>query len=224
MTSKAVATRDEAQVPDLIRTPALTITADDIALPRIYIGQYMTGAVQEGLVKAGQIFTANGKDDPDPNVLWSKDEDPDSENPVRFYVLHLRKGKSWSAGPGEELELFDFDDPNAPSDAWVTYNYTVCVPSVDADVPFKLLLTRTGKNAALQINTVLKKNSAAGPAWVNCFGLTAVLRENTKGKFYVPRISIRDASQDEVAIADRIGLDMSASTMDAPATGSQPQI
>jgi hypothetical protein len=221
MTSE-VATRATSQVPDLVRTPALEITAEDIALPRIYIGQYMSRAVQEQLVKPGVIFAATGADDPDPNVLW---HDKDGTAGVKFYVLSLRKGKSWTAGPGEELQLFDFDDPNAPPDAWVTYGYTVCVPSVDEEVPFKLLLTRTGKNAALQINTVLKKGSISGPAWESAFLMTTAPRENNKGKFYVPRIAIAEAKPKEVEIAQQIAVSMSSSsTAGVHATSEVPAI
>ena len=227
MASASVATRETPSVPDLVRTPALTITAEDVALPRIYIGQFMSSAVQDGLITAGQIFAASGADDADPVVLW----DPKGksavfgEEGVKFYVLHLRKGKSWTAGPGEELQLFDFDDPSAPPDAWVTYNYTLAVPDADPDVPFKLLLTRTGKNAALQINTVLKKGAMSGPAWQHAFLLTTAPRENNKGKFFVPRITIGEATPEQVAVAERMALEMSTVPSHSyGSSGEEPQI
>lgn len=210
----------ESQVPELVRTPANEITAEDIALPRIYLGQFMSQAVQDGLVKAGVIFSATGADDPDPTVLWSPGDEPG----VKLYILALRKGKSYTAGPGEELQLFDFDDPAAPPDAWVTYGYTVCLPDQDEFVPFKLLLTRTGKNAALQINTVLKKNSISGPAWESAFYLTTAPRENNKGKFFVPRIAIAETVPAEVEVAQNMAISMSASVTSASSTGDAPAI
>lgn len=221
MANAELVERPAAAVPDLVRTPALTITAEDVALPRIYIGQFMSKAVQEQLVKPGVIFSATGQDDPDPQVLWSES---DKKNPgVRLYVIGLRKGKSIS--DGGELQLFDYDDPNAPPDAWVTYNYTVAIPSVDEDVPFKLLLTRTGRPAALQMNTVLKKNSIGGPAWANAFLLTTAARENAKGKFFVPRVAITEPVESEVAVAASLAEMMSSAPEPSygPA-GEQPAI
>lgn len=223
MTSQAVAKR-ESSVPDLVRTPASTITADDIALPRIYIGQFMSAAVQEGLVTAGQVFAATGADDPDPRILWDPKGKGEFKDGVPFYVLNLRKGKSWTAGPGEELQLFDYDDPAAPADAWVTYGYTVAVPEADEQVPFKLLLTRTGKPAALQINTVLMKAALTGPSWTTKFLLTTTPRENNKGKFFVPRVAVTEAVPAEVEVAEKIALDLSSAAVERPATGEQPAI
>lgn len=220
----AVAKRESA-VPDLVRTPALTITAEDIALPRIYLGQFMSQAVQDGLVKAGQIFSATGADDPDPTILWSSDGKGVFKDGVPIYVLTIKKGKSWTAGPGEELQLFDYDDPAAPADAWVTYDYVVSIPEVDDQVPFKLLLTRTGKPAALQINTVLLKNATAGPSWNTKFVLTTAARENNKGKYFVPRVAVGEAVASEVEIAEKIGLDLNSAPTERPTNaGEQPAI
>ena len=220
MTSSTVSKR-EAQVPDLIQTPALTITAEDVALPRLYVGQFMTKAVQEQLVKPGTIFSAAGAEDADPVVLF----DPAKKDPgVLFHVLGLRKGKSWTAGPGEELQLFDYDDPAAPADAWITYNYTVYVPEGSDDVPYKLLLTRTGKPAALQINTVLKKNSISGPSWETAFRLTTSPRENNKGKYFVPRVAVVEATKEHIATAQTIALDMFSQATAPTARSEEPAI
>lgn len=209
------------QVPDLVRTPALTITHEDVAAPRIYIGQFMSAAVQQQLVKAGSIFAALAGDDPDPNILYVHG---DKKNPgVLFYVLGLRKGKSISADG--ELKLWDFDDPNAPAEAWVTYNYTVFAPDVDTDIPCKLLLTRTGRQTALKINTVLARNVVAGPAWVNAFRLTTAERENSKGKFYVAQVKQVEADAGDVKVAEGLALSVAAAPQrDFASTGEQPAI
>lgn len=220
--SKAVAERPQASVPDLVRTPALQIDSDDIVLPRIYVGQFMSAAVQEQLVKMGDVYTATSGDDPDPQVHFSiGDTGPDAG--LLFYVLGLRKAKSYSEAGGE-LELYDFDDPNAPADAWVTYNYTTFCPTVDADVPCKLLLTRTGRPTALQINTVLKKNSITGPAWINAFRLTTIARENKKGKYAVARVVQVAANPDHVDAAAVLATQMASAPAAFESTGEQPAI
>ncbi len=200
----AVATKDEAQVPDLVRTPALEITAEDVVLPRIKIGQFMTAQVQEGTVTAGDIFASASEDDAD---VLAKVGDKEG---VVIHVLALRKGKS--ASIDGDLVLYDFDDPDAPADAWTTYNYHLALPTVDDEVPYKLLLTKTGTPAARQINTVLKKNERRGPAWNTAFRLTSAQRENAKGKYFVPRVAVVDAEAAHVEAAAALG----ALLLDAP--------
>lgn len=213
-----VAVKDAAQVPDLVRAPVLDITAEDIQLPRIYIGQYMSEHVKSKLVDAGDIFTASGADDPDPQILASVGDKPG----VLLHVLGMRKGKSFS--DGGELQLYDYNDPSAPEDAWITYNYTVSLPEVDAEVPYKWLLTRTGRPAAKQINTVLAKQADKGPCWVNAFRFTTAQRENKKGEYFVARVASVEADKDNVAIAENLGVLVSGSAADVRATGDQPEI
>jgi len=186
-------------VPALAPTPSIEIdSADDIALPALKLGQFMNDHVQEGRVPAGSIFTSLGQDDPDPTVLWEQG----NEDNVVFYVLGMRKGKSVS--DGGELVLFAYDDPDAPADAWVTYNYVIAIPKVDDEMPVKFLLTRTGRPAAQQINTVLAKNAAAGPPYSLAFALDCVERKNPKGKYFVPRVRHIEADDEEVKVAEKL--------------------
>lgn len=215
--STEVATAPSA-VPALVNTPALELTAEDVALPRVYLGQFSSGHVQDGNVPAGCIFSATGADDPDPQVLW---EQGGGDGPL-FYVLGLHKGKSITVDG--ELEFFDYDDPNAPADAWVTYNYIVFLPEVDTDVPFKYLLTRSGKPAAQQINMVLAKNVAKGPPWIHAFRVVAAERSNKKGKYFVPRISVVEPDEAHVARADVLAAMVAGQTANVQATGEEPAI
>lgn len=202
--------KQESAVPDLVRTPALEIDHEDVALPRIKIGQFMTGQVQEGLVKAGDIFASTSEDDAD--VLRKQDAKDDG---LLFHVLTMRKGKS--ATIDGELETYDFHDPAAPADAWTTYNYFVCLPEVDDEVPYKWLLTRTGRPAAQTINTVLKKNTVRGPAWANAFRVTTAQRENQKGKFYVARVRSVEADPKHTEAAEALAVMMQSAPVAASA-------
>lgn len=210
MTSNEVATTQGSGVPALAATPATELSAEDIALPSIKLGQFMSAHVQEGRVPKGSIFSATGADDPDPVVLWEQGD----EKKLRFYVLALRKGKSVSSDG--ELILFDYNDPNAPAEAWVTYNYTLALPDVDTEVPFKLLLTRTGKPAAQQINTILAKN-ASTPAYKLAFDLDCRERKNAKGTFFVPRVSSAAATEAESAVAEKLSAMVTADPVAGPA-------
>lgn len=216
MASKAVAVNEPAPVPALAPTPAIELTAEDIALPRIYLGQYMSKAVKDQLVKPGSIYAATGADDPDPHVLST------GADPVRVHILALHKGKSYS--DGGELQLFDYNDPSAPPDAWTTYNYTCYLPEGEDGMPYKWLLTRTGRNTARQINTVIKKNEAAGPPWINAFDLTTQKRENAKGEYYVARVSVVAAEDDHVKAAEELAAMIAGSSADYGSTGDEPSI
>lgn len=221
-----VAVREEAQVPALVQPHVpLEIDSSDVALPRLYIGQYMSDAVQEGTVAAGDIYVAAGKDDPDPEVLakapkGDKGVDP-ADGPV-IYVLGMYKGKS--VQENGELVLFDFNDPNAPAEAWTTYNYLITIPDHDEDVPYKWLVTRSSTPAAKQINTVLKKNERNGPPWLNAFKLGSVFKSNTKGKFYVARVLPAEATDEGKAVAEKLSQMVAGTTTDVAATGDEPAI
>jgi hypothetical protein len=216
MSSKAVE-KVQQSVPDLVQTPALQLTAEDVALPRLYIGQFMSKAVQEGNVKMGQIYSALSADDPEPRILWTPGED----GGVLFHVLGLRKGKS--IVDGGELMLFDYDDPNAPADAWVTYNYTVALPEVDAEVPHKLLLTRTGRPAALQVNMVLTRGRNK-PAFEHAFRLTTAQRQNQKGKFAVAQVRQVEADAAHIDLARSMFEMLSTPALDTSTPGEEPNI
>lgn len=218
MTASKELEKQSSQVPALASTPALEIGSEDVALPRLYIGQYMSDHVQEERVKAGAIFTALGKDDPDPQVLW----EPDQKGGVVFHVIALRKGKSISENG--ELVLFAYDDPEAPPDAWVTYNYVIALPEADQDVPYKWLLTRTGRPAAQQINMVIKKNEARGPAHELAFEVISSPRENAKGKFFVPRIRPVEAKDENIKVAEQFLTLVSSDVASVKSDGDEPAI
>jgi hypothetical protein len=157
--------------------------------------------VKEGLVKFGDFFTCLSKDDPDP-VTLSKPEDG-----VVFYVLGLRKGKSKTIDGN--LESWQFDDPEAPDDAWTTYTYTVVLPDHDEVVPYTFLLSRSSKSAAQQINTVLKINGGQKPSYEIPFRATAVKRPHTNGSYYViqagpAKVSDKDREKHQLVVASII--------------------
>ena len=209
-----------AQVPALYSPPPLDITSDDIALPRIYIGQFMSQHVKDKAVNVGDVYAAAGPDDGDPQVLWASGSDA-AKAPV-FHVLSMQRGLS--ATINGELQRFKVGDPSAPEDAWITYNYVVALPEVDPSVPYKFLLTKTGRPAAKQVNLVLSKNAGTGPAWNHAFALTSAKRENQKGEFYVARVQNVEAKPENIAIANELALMVSGQADEYHATGEEPAI
>src|SRR5688500_154213 len=174
--------QSKAQVPALVRTPAFDFGAEDIALPRLKIGQHMSNQVQEGSVAPGSLFTTLGQGDPDPVTLYELGDDKG----LTIHVLSMERGKS--IAEGGELVLYDYNDPDAPPDAWVTYNYVVALPEHDSEIPHKWLLTRTGRPAAQQMNLILMRSAGVKPPYEIAFEVTTAQRENPKGKFFVPRV------------------------------------
>lgn len=199
MATKTPAKKTPPPVPDLAPTPALDIGSEDVQLPKLYVAHYQTKAVQDDLVKPGQIFAATGPDDSDPVVVYDGKEGSEG---VLIHVLSLIKGKSCEVDG--ELTTFAFNDPDAPPEAWTTYKYVVVVPEVDPDVPHTFLMTRSGKPAAQKINTVLKKNEAKGPAYTSAFRITTAKRENEKGRWFVPQVHVVEPDNEHLQIASNL--------------------
>jgi hypothetical protein len=224
--STEVAVQGNRNLPALASTPALDIGAEDVALPRLYIGQKSSDAVGEGLVQFGDIFIASGKDDPAPNIIAkkkSKDGNDPSDGPV-FHVLGMWRGKSVTIEG--QLYTYAYNDPSAPDNAWTTYNYTLAMPEIDTDVPVKYLLTRSGAPAAKNMNMALMRNQARGPAYELAFRLGTRIGSNDKGQWYSPSVVQVEANEEHVAVAANLAALVagSAHQMDDAATGDEPAI
>jgi hypothetical protein len=193
-----LAERKGSEVAALAFDGSTTLTTDDLALPRLYVAQAITNAVQDGNVKAGAIFVAQDADDPDPAVLADKG----SEEGAIIHVLALRKGKSRSIEG--VLETWRYDDPAAPADAWTTYTYAVAIPSYDTDLPCRWLLTRTGRPAAQKINTVLARLNGVKPPFETAFRVTTVERSNDKGRYFIPRVTPVEPTDESTEVAAKL--------------------
>lgn len=204
-------------VPALVRTPALEIGAEDIALPQFKIGQYSSDQVKDQSVKPGALFTRINKEDPSPVILSSPKKKGEAPAAVRFHVLGMTRGKSVSGDDG--LIMFDYDDPDAPAGAWTTYNYLVALPDHDEDVPYKWLLTKSGKATAMQINMVIKKHEGIKQAYELAFDVTTAERSNTKGDWFVPRVSwVEAANEKDIEIARTLSELVAGSDVATPKT------
>lgn len=225
MASKAVAPVEVPEVPALVPTPATTIDAADIVIPRLYVGNQMSKAVKRKRASFGDIYIASGADDPDAQVLY---EFGSSQAGVLAHVLHLRKGKSWTAGGSAPLQIWDFDDPNAHPDAWTTYTYTLFLPEVDPDMPVRMLLTKSGRGTAQRINTVLARNAAQGPYWLNAFRITSDERSKDDNEWAVFQVAQVQADPKHVTQAGELfaliapGLEQQARRQSTPV--DEPEI
>ena len=159
-------------------TAASTITAEDVSLPRLLVGQHTSRAVQSQLVKPGCIYAALSSDDPAPQVLYEHG----GKNGVLMYPIGMLKG--WKIEGGEDYQEFAFDDPNVPHDASLFYRYHLLAPAVDMELPCQLSLSRSGAQTARNINTILKRGEP-NPWWQHAFVLTTTEQQNHKGRYFV---------------------------------------
>lgn len=192
------------------------ISAEDIALPRVKVAHSSSQQAQDGLVRMGQIFSAFGRDDADPTVLYDPKEDGDNEG-VLFHVLGMRKG--WSLNTEDGFQTWADNDPSRPEEAWRTYDYFLCLPEVDADLPYRFLFTKSAKAQAQKINLLLKKSAADGPHKL-AFRVTTAERSNDKGRWFVPQVKSVPADKKNIAAAETL-LEMVASAP-APAAPAGP--
>lgn len=221
-TAVAKAKTNLPAVPAMVQ-PALEIEASDIQLPRLYIGQYSSKAVKNKHVpvNAGDIFLAQGAEDPEPIVLYEEGADP-TTGPI-IYVLGMHRGKSYSE-EGGELELYAYDDPAAPEKAWITYNYTLAIPAWDEDVPVKWLCTKTARPSAQKMNTTLMKNADRGPSWTNAFRISTAGRSNPKGDYFVPMVTNVECDMEQADIAGTLAILVAGQRSDFASTTEEPAI
>lgn len=221
MTNSEVA-KKESTVPALVTTPALEIDGGDIALPKLYLGQALSEAVTAELVKQGQLYVATGPDDLEPTVVYDNKNAKDEG--VLVHILGMTKAKSVQRDG--ELIRYDFNDPDAPSDAWVVYNYVVVLPEIEPDVPVRWTLTRSGAPVAKQINLLLGKHAAKGPAWDLAFRVTS--KEATSKaqgkKYFKPVAKLVEATPENVELATKLAALVGPNAAESNATGEEPAI
>lgn len=214
-------------VPALADTPAALggISGADIALPKLYKGEFQSALVQDPKVKditAGCIFVAASPDDPAPAVLV-KDATDEKEQGVLVHVLAIKRGLSLQDADGE-LQTWDIDDRSAPVDAKPTFTYFLCLPEVDPDLPVKVTMAKTSVPCAKRINFHLLKHGE-NPHEL-AFRLKLKLREskNPGGgtyRWFVWVEELVEAKPEDVEAASRIAA-MAAAAV-APSNASPIQ-
>lgn len=218
MASKAVAVPPKQEIAPLYDRNTFDIGTEDIALPKVYICQPLTKAVQDEIAKSGNVIVAAGPEDPDAEVVFAE-PDKNGKNAVAFpegvlfRVLRLDRGKSYSE-PGQQLQTWAYDDPNAHEDAWTTYTYTVVLPEVDPDMPHKFLLTRSNRGTAKRMNLLLAKALQKGNLYDVAFRLTTERKSNEHGTWHVAVVKVV-SSDDGVDAAESLS-DMVNVTPSAP--------
>lgn len=202
-----------SEVPQLAYTPNFSVDAEDIRLPKLYVGQPLSKPVQDGLAKAGDLYVASGADATDVQVVAEKGD----EEGVLVYFLNSTKRLAY--GTGDDFRIYDYNDPNAPVDAYPTWTFDLALPEVDGSQPYKLSLSRSGSGAAKYMLTAVAKN----PRSFSAFRLTTLLRENAKGRWFVVQPRIVEAEPVLLPSISQLALDYTPAQpqpvkqLDAPA-------
>src|ERR1700761_3885184 len=189
-----------ASVPSLVkpRDTSSEYDADDILIKGLYVVQYMSNSAKEGYATAGDLIVADGADDEDPTKLWSWKNGKD-EPGVKAHVLSMRKG--WSKKDGDSFEVWAYNDPDRDKDADRTYNYFLCLPDVDDELPFKLTLSRSGEKPAGKMNRESMRHANIGPSYEIQWSFKTIARDSPNGKFFVLSPTQTEPSKDDLAIA-----------------------
>ena len=227
MATKELEKPETANVPDLVRTPALEIESQDVALPKLKLGQFTADAVKAQLVPAGSLYTTVGPDDPDPETLLApagrgaKDTSA-AESGVKFYVLGMTKGWMYSEQGSSDFETWEWNDPSRHPDAWVTYRYTVAIPEVDEEVPYTLIMTKSAKPAAKQMNTVLAKSGRL--PWHTAFEVRTKHKSKGSNEWFIPLITTVETDADEIKVAEKLAIMVAGQAAEFNSTGEEPAI
>ena len=233
--STAVAPIEPVALPALNNAPTYDIGIDDIPLPRLYMGQPGGDAVQEGRVPAHCLWLGLSADDPEPNVLYEQG----NGDGVLIHVLDMFTGmsanldsdgnvvksggdlRSWNRRNSAGQYVDDNGEP-APKGAYKTFNFTVCLPEVDAEVPVKFMLKSTSTKAAQKINYVLMKNARQGPGHALAFRITTEPHKKETFRWTQAVVKQVDAEQANIQAADDLlsMLNQRDAMNDAPAGGT----
>jgi hypothetical protein len=199
-------TTSGAQLPAQAYNPApLEITAEDIPTPRVKFAQGLSGVVTDGLVPYGAIYSQIGAGDTKPVVLAEPAKENGGLGPaVRFYVLGLKKGRSYNDkfGDLQQLRPGEPDPPltevkdQRPWNIYPTFDFTIALPELDEAVrlPRKLMLYKKwGGQAAKQIQLELLKAQSLGQNYSEIpFEIQAKKDKTDSGAFATAIVRVAD--------------------------------
>lgn len=175
------------------------ITAEDLAIPRLCIGQPGSGAVQDGHVPAGSIYLATDASDPEPVVIYR----PDQKVGVRVHLLTVEKVWVWT----DEDKTFRVAAEYAsdvPEEARRGYQLILSVPEFDSELPVSGLFKKTAIPTAKKILTTVAKSKVA--PWESAFLLTTTQKANKEGRWHIPLATTVKAQQKHVQQAASLAL------------------
>jgi hypothetical protein len=177
-----------------------SISAGDLALPRLQVAHSSTRAVQEGLVPFGALFVNLGADDPAPETLFTPGQT--EKGPV---VYLLAKRSVWAYRDEERFVVVGVDqlDGPVPKDAVRGYEFAALLPAFDSSLPCSWLVKSTALPCAQRMMTVIAR-ARAPHLWSVAFELSTLPRASERGRWYIPVASKVPAKPKHVQAAREV--------------------
>lgn len=182
---------------------AEAISAEDLGIPRMMVGQPSSVAVQDGRVPAGAIYIGANAEDPEVRVMYK----PGGRGGVDVLPLAFQKGWAFR-DEGDVFRVVPDGSEGVPWEAVPAHTWLFCCPAFDSSLPvsylFKVSALPTSQKIALAV-----KQAAPAPSWTLAFRLTTVPRANSKGRWYVPQVvSVPKPKPEHVEAATQLATEL----------------
>ncbi len=180
MASAAVARKADTpstEVSTHVAAPGnIAFEAGDIKLDRMRIVNALSDQFKMENLKVGDVYITADADDPNAEKILGRDEKPG----VTFYVLNMTR--HLSARHEGKFQQWPVGSPDAPANAKLAFEYTLCVPDVDPFLPVMYTMGGAAARTASTINKALLVNGAKGLSpWTQAFELTTTMKSNSNG-------------------------------------------
>jgi hypothetical protein len=184
----------------------ISMQSKDIALPRLRIVSNQSDHFKAGRFKEGDIVVGIASDDPEAERLY---EYGSKDCGVVFHVLDMHT--FLSGEKGGQLWRWDIGDPEAPSDARTTYEYTMCVPAYDEMLPVLYTFSPGSSRVAQGINAAILRQQQSGPPWGLAFSMTSAMKSRDRYTWAAPVVVAVEPNAGALKAADAMGTALTAS-------------
>lgn len=203
MTKQDLNVFERAQLPAEQDLPEMFESGGDLQSPSIYLMQGLSEAVTSGIAKPGDVLLALGNEDQTPDFLIGGDSGREY-----FDAAILRSQISYAIIDGGDFEWIDRDqfdmevNVNKNRDAWRVYRYVVSIPEVDAVLPARLMLTKTGgTSVAKSINTLIARAQVNHELAQVRFSVATKVGRASGKQYYAFKVGATKLSAEDLAIA-----------------------
>lgn len=178
-TSTDLSTRETPALPAMYsRGASAAATADERAIPIVYLMADLSRPVKNGTAKPGNVIAALDPDDTEPHFLID-----DPSETFRAFILDSHRYVT-RGGAGEEWERLpnDYVRGDGDDDVNVGFRYAIAVPDGHFPLYSMLLIRTSGRSAFQKVNFAIDSainRGATDPVMIE-FGVTEV--PNRKGQ------------------------------------------
>jgi hypothetical protein len=173
------------------------VSIEDLAVPRLFVGQPTSRAVVDHNVPLGAIYLASAASDPDPVVLYK----PNQKKGVVVHLLGYARVVIYHDDDGS-FRVVPQGSAGVPHEADGGYQLMLLIPAFDDGMPVSGLFKSSGAAAAKTIITIAARSGLA--PWCTAFELTTQQRRNELGTWHVPIAKAVEAQPAHVEAAETL--------------------